>query len=230
MRIENSLLHGRCNEKKTFELDGSLGNHKVAPDYMNGVASTVAVIAIGLFSSESFRFGSLVGLAHLIIKIVPVVLFSRGENERSKFSKEIMEENAFDTGVAIPVLEETIFRLGLQTSLRSLFTMTLPSSIVVLPFGIALSSAAIGAILVSSAIFGAVHLSNEHDSVVTQALSAFSGGLVKGYLMEVDGFVAACAAHIVNNAGLIVPIKVCLAAFGESDQATDSSSVEVDSA
>jgi len=230
MQIEKFFLRNQNLEINTFEQEGQLGVRKATPNYMNGVASSIAVIAIGLFSSESFRFGSYLGFAHLITKVVSAVLFSKESKSKSSYEKEVMEESAFDICIFAPILEEAIFRLGIQTCLRSLFAMTLPSSIVFLPFGVTLSSAAVGAILVSSVVFGAAHLSNDHDSVGTQAILAFSGGLIRGCLMETNGFLAACAAHIINNSVILLPFRIYLAGTKgtEPDESEPDSSIEVE--
>jgi membrane protease YdiL (CAAX protease family) len=219
MRIEKSLLLKSDFETAESIFEGQLGNRKVTPDYMNGVASTIAVIALGLLSSSSFRIGSLFGLADVVLKLGPILLFSDAKKDTSKFTDEILQDSAFDSCVLVPIVEEAIFRLGMQTCLQRLFAWALPHSMIFLPFGITMSSATVAAILVSSVVFGVVHLDNGHDLVVSQSIGAFFGGLIKGYLMETDGFIAACAAHIVNNSTAIIPIKICLAAFGlpESD-------------
>jgi hypothetical protein len=211
--------------KGVLALVTGAGSQPEAGRYTKGIITTTATIAIGLLVSRDFRIGALAGCFDLLIKIVPLSLFRRSGpssaeevRESQEYIDRFLRNSATDSCIFMPVVEEIFFRLCMQWGIQVLLTKILPHIIWVFPFG-TLSLSAMIAIVIASVAFGLMHLANDHGTVRVQAMGAFIGGLIKGVLSVKYGFVAAAAAHICNNALLVIPLKILLTKRGLSQMA-----------
>jgi len=218
MRIESITLQKKSSEM-IGERVGSLDEHKVNPHYMDGVIPTIAAVTVG-FLFPKFRLGALVGLAQLLPQAPIIAAVMPGLSEEP-FYKEILSGNALIGCVFVPVFEEVIFRIFLESGIQRISEMAFSSSIVMLPFGIPLSSATLATILISSAIFGFVHVFNEHKLTHLQAVHAFVGGVAYSFLNRGVGLEAACAGHIMNNSAILLPLRFWKSCVSEQEEALE---------
>jgi membrane protease YdiL (CAAX protease family) len=203
MRVERATWnHFEEISKKS---DGSLEERHVTPDYMSGVVPTIAAIAAGLLFPQ-FRIGALAGLLQLAPQIPALVAIAPKLTEEPLY-QTLLAENALITCVAVPIVEEILFRGILQSGIQKLFEISISSSMVALPFTGPISTVTLATIFVASTIFGAVHVFNDHKFSYLQAIHAFIGGFAGGFMMTTVGLKAACAAHIVNNSAIFLSLK-----------------------
>ena len=100
-----------------------------------------------------------------------------------------------------PYLDQSLrkdFRGLVQPLLTKSVQVLIPAATVVF-FGTGLSVATAVAIVATSVLFGAAHLSNPHKGAHIQAMSATVSGVVLGILAARFGIGASIASHIANN-------------------------------
>jgi len=101
--------------------------------------------------------------------------------------------------IAAPLVEELIFRAGLQRGMVWFFKFLLPSTPLSL-LGISMPLSAAVAIAVSGTIFGLAHVSNHYEHPALPLLSVTTAGIfVEGLLYHFYGLPASIFSHAVNN-------------------------------
>lgn len=136
--------------------------------------------------------------ANIIIGFILKTILNRGDDSDSEYKKDILKASLFYTAVLIPFLEEALFRGSLQKVCQSILEKIIVGSAIVI-LGFPFSMAALGAIFIASAIFGAMHYFNPHKNSDIQAIVTTIDGIFWGILFYQYGLPAAILAHCVNN-------------------------------
>ncbi len=171
----------------------------------------ISVIAIGIICSPVFKIGAITGAVTLSITVLSLgLLVSLGllkKTDGGAYLEKIRKMPACATAVFIPILEEAIFRGGLQRGLTELGKQVLTHKVWQLPLGVYLSTASLVAIVATSVLFGAVHALNDHEGASQQAFITGFHGFVMGVLAANYGILASIGAHIINNTLAVTAIK-----------------------
>lgn len=123
----------------------------------------------------------------------------------STYAKKMVNMTPFTMAVMCPAAEEVLFRGVLQDGCQLVLEkMGLIAGISIL--GLPFSLGALGAILIASIAFGAIHYSNEHSGADRQAILSTVSGISYGVLNYYYGLPAAFLAHCINN--LICEIRL----------------------
>ncbi|MBS3904178.1 MAG: CPBP family intramembrane metalloprotease [Simkania sp.] len=170
----------------------------------------ISTIALGVFYSPVFCFGAAVGVIDCSVHtILSYTLFSNPEqSNKGTYLKELIDTSAFITCVVGPIIEEFLCRGLLLHALKHVATTIFTNRSILLPLGIAMPASTIAAIIISSVIFGMLHLSNDHEGATDQVILCTLGGLTYGVLAESFGITASIGAHIANNSLLISLLKI----------------------
>ncbi|HEY2811484.1 MAG TPA: CPBP family intramembrane glutamic endopeptidase [Rhabdochlamydiaceae bacterium] len=184
---------------------------------LTAILSSVGVLPAGLLVAAKV---ALIATPILILVAIVTTLFRSAGNKsedksnpgdeayRKKFAK-----NPFYTCVGGPLLEEGIFRLVIQGTLQQILPKIVPA-IAVSVFGFQFPMAIVIAMVASSIIFGAAHMSNHHSGAAYQsANAAISSLFVEAPLFYFYGFWASFFAHCINNT-----IVACLTSGAGSSQ------------
>ncbi|MFA6118292.1 MAG: CPBP family intramembrane glutamic endopeptidase [Parachlamydiales bacterium] len=132
------------------------------------------------FSTWAARVTTVIALTKL--GILP------GPNPNDAYSQETEKISLTETTFVAPIIEEAIFRVGIQNCLSI--------------FGNNFS------LVGSSLLFGAGHLLNDHNGRFLQAILATWGGFVLGKTYIQSGFLASVALHSMNNMLSFLPSKL----------------------
>jgi len=176
---------------------------------ISGVASTVFLSAIGVFSPiilsvatiSVLSFFSFVAVAAITSAIYECIfsepLFEKVKD--SNYENSLKEMGPFHAMVTTPIKEEIIYRGIIQGGTELALKQILPSvSLTILGSQIPLATAI--ATLTAGTLFGIAHLSNDHSLATYQAIYAgVSGVFCEGMLFNTYGIGASCLAHIINN-------------------------------
>lgn len=182
---------------------------------------TGAVLSYGAMLYPGFALGAACGFINLILKI-PLSMLVRSapqeeECKKSTYVKSIVK-NPLSGAITIPIIEEAIFRGGLQTILDIALKYFIPVSAEILVPMLSISLATTLAITITAVAFGLAHWSNNHSGAGTQAMLATWSGLVLGVLCAKYGIFASIGSHIMNNT---VAIGLLLAS-PQIDEKTES--------
>lgn len=163
---------------------------------------TIGAIAIGTFFAPNFAVGlaagAALGAANIVILVALQTLgIVKPEETESEYAKTLREFPASGTVVA-PVIEELLFRGGLQPLMARAIVWIVPAAAAAF-LGTPLSVATTVAIVATAAIFGFAHLFNSHPNAHWQAIFSTMGGISFGLIAAQFGLPAAIAAHIANN-------------------------------
>lgn len=158
------------------------------------VATTASIAVLGT--------GTAFCIAHLFSQIFGDL------PENNEYRNEILSMSPFISCVAAPIFEELIFRKVIQGSLHSIFKRILPL-VTFSVMGQQLPLAAIIAIIMSSAGFGLVHSTNDHQGRMRQTfISGATSLFIEGPLFYYYGLWASCLAHIINNTIAITGLEL----------------------
>ncbi|MGE5195939.1 MAG: type II CAAX prenyl endopeptidase Rce1 family protein [Anaerolineae bacterium] len=167
------------------------------------VIPTIATIAAGCLLSSTFVFGLTIGMGLVISTLViRSCLAARGffkEDGNSAYLKELKALHPFIPSVAVPTVEELLFRGALLSGIDIVAKQVLPAMTVQLFAFPPMATATAVAVVASSALFGLAHLLNDHPDAWFQGAYATIDGLILGGLMTRYGIIAPIAAHIANN-------------------------------
>lgn len=158
-----------------------------------------AIGALSLASPEfkkGFNIGSVLFFSHIMYRNMT----KNSEEVDSKLDDSDLEYiSKLDWGNTVltaPVLEELIFRGGVQgtsqLALSHLFSLFSDSDQTE-------KIASIAAIILTSALFGAVHMTNGHSRAKAQSISAAIGSIPYGFMRERFGLISSIGAHMANN-------------------------------
>lgn len=173
------------------------------------VVASVAVVVIlsaAKIISSVFVFIAKVVIITAIIKLIIIILlnYPRAENlkketeapEKSE-NRDLLERHPTLSCIAMPAIEEGIFRGVLQSGLQNLLSWMTPSKMISF-FGVALPLPTFLAIGIASILFGALHLTNNHI-ISGQPLTAAISGFQYGLFYYRYGLLSAIFAHTMNN-------------------------------
>ncbi len=181
------------------------------PETWLGLLPAVAVMGLGILFAPNFAIGLVIGVLQCtignLISLAAQAIFPLARDKNDRYLIDVLN-NTIITTLYGPILEETLFRGALQPLLIAAISWLAPVAATALLFGIGLTVAAMLSIFVTSIIFGAMHISNEHKGSYRQAAICFIGGIVFGAVAMQYGLVASIAAHIINNT-----LAITLAAF-----------------
>ena len=160
-------------------------------DYLYGprhlMQKIIIFYTIGILCSSEF----LIGVKYQFLAFIPQILLGTiigkvipNDPSKEEHSNQIYEDLPFAICVVVPIIEEIIYRGILLTG----FTYIL-SDIV--------------AILLSSFIFGIVHLTNNKNDSHKQSICAGIGGILHGTLMINYGLWASIGSHVINNTMIV---------------------------
>jgi len=151
----------------------------------NEIKPCLMILGGGIAISSAFRRGILAGAISVVVENLiskcALAIFPLKSDPDSKYLKLLMATPLINFAIWVPLGEECIFRGGLQWY----FTNEYHSPIA----GIALSAI----------LFGAVHLTNDHQLRHMQAISAGIFGITAGILKQRFGMLAPIAMHMANN-------------------------------
>jgi membrane protease YdiL (CAAX protease family) len=173
---------------------------------------TIGTMAIGILFAPNFAIGLAAGGAISLIGILSAVTLAsldimKTSDEDSEYAKQIRAFPLFATIVA-PVGEELVFRGAMQPLLTKAIVSLAPAAAVAF-LGTSLSIATSVAIAASAALFGFVHIFNEHEHSYIQAIVTAIQGVALGILAAQFGLAASIAAHMTTNTILITLGKLC---------------------
>ena len=163
-----------------------------AAGFLPAYVMTVAACAVGVCAAS--------------LSIVRVYSYLKGPAKESEYAKNALSDPIF-SGVIVPVVEEVIFRAGIQAYLTEAFKGYISASSVTV-LGIALPGST-AAIAVASVIFGAAHAFNPHEGAGFQAVLATVIGGYFGVVYHQLGLGASCLAHIFHNTMLLIYTEAC---------------------
>lgn len=152
------------------------------PNFALGFAAGMGIYAVHVITTQLLR---------------AVDLIENVKERRSKYEK-ILAEQTFETAFIYPIVEEALFRGGLQTLLTYATQSFVPATAAVL-LGPHFTIAATVSVVATGIFFGAIHYFNKHKHAGAQVIHASLGGIVLGTLNVQFGIGAAFAAHIANN-------------------------------
>jgi hypothetical protein len=161
----------------------------------------VGSIAIGILCAPNFALGLAAGGALWVVGTTIntglSILCNRKDN--SKYTKEIINRS-LEVALLAPVIEELIFRGGMQPLFTRAIVWLVPAATAVF-FGTGLGTATVVSIVVTSVLFGLLHLANKdvNENVHFQVIYAGILGIPLGILAVQFGLGTSIAAHIIIN-------------------------------
>jgi membrane protease YdiL (CAAX protease family) len=164
---------------------------------------TITGIACGILLFPNFGLGLAVGTADFVFSAISLVILNKAKiikpqiDKNNEYDKHLLR-SLLHVSVFGPIAEEGLFRGLVQPLLTKSVQVLIPAATVVF-FGTGLSVATAVAIVATSVLFGAAHLSNPHKGAHIQAMSATVSGVVLGILAARFGIGASIASHIANN-------------------------------
>lgn len=167
----------------------------------------ITATALGAIFVPKFGLGLVLGSVQWITTFSIITLlsklgaikFSMGPSKEPSAYELQIKENLLTTAIFIPLIEESIFRGGIQPLFSQIIKRLSPSSAST-PFlkkSISIPTAA--GIAITAGLFGAIHLPNPHNEARIQAIIATFIGISHGTYSAKWGISAAIAAHIANN-------------------------------
>ena len=184
----------------------------------------LGVAAIGSATIPYFAFGLAVGAVDVLLKCaimrllnaVGIIKYVKDDVKTKKYSDDI-KVDPLSAIIDAPLIEELIFRAGLQPLLMFGLIALSPALAVTSFYATGLSVAAAAAIFLTAIIFGALHVtSSEDNDDYLHAFMATLGGIIFGVLALQFGLMASIAAHFMVNS-----IAVTLLIFEDSLKKTD---------
>lgn len=184
---------GMFSEKDKARTSSSLTVNQY--DYLGDV---FPVVMLGCAASSDFSLGLIVGGVTAITTFKIHELMDRA-GQLNKLSKESIQdllkeidENPLLIVLWLPILEEFIFRGGLQSLLSLSLSYTNPD--------LESNVVALYAVMLTSLLFGLAHIPNsKNNDNYPQMIRCIFAGLAFGALYEQKGIFPAIAAHIANN-------------------------------
>lgn len=188
---------------------------------------TIGVLALGvLFAPSTVPIGIGVGAGVFVLSAVTLIVLKVcnlvADDPDSEYEKDIIKFPLSATLLA-PFLEEGIFRGLLQPLATRAILFIVPAAAAAF-LGTGLSIAVTVSIVGTAAIFGFVHVFNDHKNSHIQAFSCTLAGIAFGVVAAQFGLPAAIAAHIVNNTIAISLAKLFKEKTDEPAQIQSSSS------
>lgn len=168
-----------------------------------GIGATLLLSSMGILSS-SYLLAARISVMSISIGLFLNFLYHHIVNKDPSLPEktEDLDPNRSIPlsyiGVYGPIIEELIFRLGVQGTLQFLFRNDIPPRIITL-LGIAMPATNIAAMILSGMIFGISHYSRERNNVAQVLYTGISGIFVEGALYAAFGLAPAIFAHIINN-------------------------------
>lgn len=143
-------------------------------------------------------------LANIVLSNTVMYALDIEEKEgESEYSDAIKQISPFATCVAIPVIEEIVFRTFVQGGLYAVLSYVIPATAVITIVGLEFPVAAVVSIVAAGAIFGLAHASNHPDdplsAIMHTATATVAGVFVLGPLYYAFGIWGSALAHIANN-------------------------------
>ncbi len=163
---------------------------------------TIGVLALGvIFAPSTVPIGIGIGVGVFALSTVTMIILKvcnlLADDDDSEYEKDILKYPLFGT-LGAPIVEEGIFRGLLQPLATRAILFIVPAAAAAF-LGTGLSIAVVVSIVATAAIFGFVHVFNDHKNSHIQAFAARLGGVAYGVVAAQFGLPAAIAAHIVNN-------------------------------
>lgn len=184
--------------EETFFLTKQEKIYKILECTVIGASLTtvIALSATGVLPAALW-ISALIGTAGLGLNLILAAGLAT-KDENSSYQQFLIKSSPITVVLGAPVLEEVIFRGGLQKLLIVIFRVILPAASVII-FGFSLTPAALVGIGFSSLAFGLAHAVNDHKNNWVQAFLATITGLTYGFTVHTLGFSAGIIAHCVNN-------------------------------
>lgn len=162
---------------------------------------TIGCVALGIIKVPNFSLGLAAGTVLYLVSYTSVFLLKAAglyhEDKQSKYIQEL-RKNAFIGSLACPIIEEFIFRAGVQPLAAHCIQRLIPATAGSF-MGTNLSLALTISMVVTASFFGLAHYTNNHKNLHLQAGIATIGGISFGVLAAKFGIGASIAAHIANN-------------------------------
>jgi membrane protease YdiL (CAAX protease family) len=168
-----------------------------------GVIATTVILSLAGILSQGYFIAAIGAVCLLsinaLVASLAIFCLNRSKPEKeNEYKMRLDQLTPFALTVAIPFVEEVIFRLTLQSGCQLMLEQFVASSAITI-LGFSFSTAALGSILISSLVFGACHYSNKHENSDIQAIIASIMGIFLGAMFYQFGFFASLLAHTVNN-------------------------------
>jgi|GEM_PF-1703834 len=172
---------------------------------VTGIAVTVLLSATGVLPAAVLSAAkiSLIGVPVLYAAAVLVVFQINkrrdlAQNDSGNYARRIIGA-PWKICVLNPIIEEIAYRGLLQAALQWGLKRVLPAAVITV-CGAQIPLYACAAIIVASAIFGAMHAANDHNlSHVQAAVVGIQSLFLYSPLYYHYGLWASCLAHIMNN-------------------------------
>ena len=166
---------------------------------------TMGVLALGVIYAANVPIGIMIGIGGLACKFVvhlAINAFVKTEEDNDSEYDRNINRYPLAATLKAPFLEEIFFRGCMQPLLTRCIVYLAPAAAAAF-LGTGFSIATTVSIVATAAIFGFIHIFNEHKNSHIQAFSATIGGVILGVTAVQFGLAAAIAAHIVNNTILV---------------------------
>jgi membrane protease YdiL (CAAX protease family) len=188
---------------------------------------TIGVLALGvIFAPSTVPIGIGVGVGVFAVTALTLIILKVcnlvAEDDDSEFEKDVLKYPLFGT-LGAPFLEEGIFR-GLLQPLATRAILFIAPAAAAAFLGTGLSIAVVVSIVGTAAIFGFLHVFNDHKNSHIQAFTCTLQGIAFGVLAAQFGLPAAIAAHVVNNTIALSLAKLFKGKVDEPSQTQSSSS------
>lgn len=189
---------------------------------------TIGVLALGvIFAPSTVPIGIGIGVGVFALSTVTMIILKvcnlLADDDDSEYEKDILKYPLFGT-LGAPIVEEGIFRGLLQPLATRAILFIVPAAAAAF-LGTGLSIAVVVSIVATAAIFGFVHVFNDHKNSHIQAFAATLGGVAFGVVAAQFGLPAAIAAHIVNNTIAISLAKLFKEEIDDSPQSSRGATV-----
>lgn len=152
---------------------------------------TALFFTAGILYSDEFLIGVKMGT---LVTITMLPIFSLFLYYLSPLVKQDTIDHIDDCltkpfvgAIIAPIMEELLFRAGLQTAIK--YCIQSKTSVI--------------HVILTALIFGLAHLSNTHDVTKFQAIASSITGIGFGLLFEYYGIWASIGGHTINNTILI---------------------------
>lgn len=161
----------------------------------------IAAVALSSLYVPNVALGLAVGTALSVtvnVAMQALTALNVLESDNNSSYLEMVQLSPLLYSLVLPVGEELVFRGVLQPLMSRAIVWIAPAAAATF-LGTPLSIATGVSIVATAAIFGLIHLFNEHENAPAQAVFSTLSGIALGVVAAQFGLGASIAAHIANN-------------------------------
>jgi membrane protease YdiL (CAAX protease family) len=177
---------------------------------VTGIATTIILSATGVLPASVLLTAKVSAIGTGVIILITLIknLLENKEHKESKYSKSVNSSSPFTICCSGPIIEEFLFRGGVQQCLQIVLREFVPVVALCL-FGVQIPLSAVLAMGVASTVFGAMHARNSHANAGWQAIMCGIGSFcVEAPLFYFHGLWASCLAHIMHNTIIMILVEM----------------------